>query len=242
MSEFNPVLSYEEFKVIGIFDEKPQVMPYTVRVYLGTERCTVFTSGSNITRSELMAGKYSSVYVIQLREYQKTYEQALGSADDLAGFTAKITLSVRISKPDVYVRSMIKDVIRLIQQKMTPYLETISMRFSPEKSLDLQREFVSLLDNTNFCNKFEKEYGIQVNVDSILIRPDARALELIQQNRRLQDEHVQALKKMEENFSLQMTKQRKEVEMQLAEMEHLYEIKSKEAALKLIHQEREGKE
>ena len=68
MSEFNPVISQEEFEGMGIFDEKPQIKPNTARVYLGTgEQCAVFYSSGNITRSELMAGKYSNVYVIDLR-------------------------------------------------------------------------------------------------------------------------------------------------------------------------------
>lgn len=233
MSEFNPVISQEEFKGVGIFDEKPQVKPGTARVYLGSGDCAVFLSGSNITRSELMAGQYANVTVVDLREFQKTFDQPLGSSDDLAGFTAKVTLSIRVTHPDIYVRSMVKDVPKLVQQKLSPYLENISMNYAPDRSQDLQRESLTLLSHTNFQKSVEKDYGLCVNIESILARPDANALELIQQTRRHQDEHVQAVKKLEEDFALQITRQKKEAEVKLAEMEHRFEIRNREAALKL---------
>lgn len=234
MSEFNPIISLEEFKGMGIFDEKPQVTPNTARVYLGTgDHCAVFSSGSNITRSELMAGQYTNVYVIDLREFQKIWDQPLGSSDDLAGFTVKITMSLRITRPGSFARSMIKDVIRLVQQKLTPYLEAISMNYSPEKSQDLQREFLELLSKTTFQESLEKDYGIFVSMESILVRPDSRAMELIQQNRSQQEEYEKAIKKMEEDFTLQMARQKKEAEIKLAEMENQFKIMNKEAALKL---------
>ncbi len=242
MSEFNPVIFQEEFKGMGIFDEKPQVKPGTARVYLGTDdHCAVFLSGSNITRSELMAGQYANVYVIDLREFQKTYDQALGSSDDLAGFTAKITLSIRITCPDVFVRSMVKDVPKLVLQKLTPYLENISMYYEPDKSQSLQRDCLNMLSRTDFQKSVEKDYGILVNMESILVRPDANALELIQQTRRHQDEHVHAVKKLEEDFALQMARQKKEAEIKLAEMEQQFELRSREAALKMMRPEA-GKE
>jgi len=234
MSEFNPVVVQEEFKGISIFDEKPQVKPGTVRVYLGTgEHCAVFMSGSNITRSELMAGQYSNVYVVELQEFPRTYEQTLGSSDDLAGFTVKITLSIRVAHPELFVRAMVKDVPKLVSQKLSPYLENISMNYAPDKSQDLQRESLTLLSRTSFQQSLEKDYGLFVNVESILVRPDANALELIQQTRRHQDEHEQAVIKLEEDFTLQMARQKKEAEIKLAEMEHRFEIRNKEAALKL---------
>lgn len=234
MSEFNPVILLEEFNGMSIFDEKPQVKPGTARVYLGSgDNCVVFSSGTNITRSELMAGRYSNVYVVDLREFQKTFDQPLGSSDDLAGFTARITLSIRVARPDIFVRSMMKDIPRLVQQKLLPYLENISMNYSPDKSQDLQRECLTLLSGTNFRQSIEKDYGLCVNIESILVRPDANALELIQQNRRHQEEHIQAIKKLEEDFALQMARQKKEAEIKLAEMEHRFEIRSREAALKL---------
>ena len=238
MSEFNPVISQEEFGGMGILDEKPQVKPGTARVYLGSgEQCVVFTTGSNITRSELMAGQYSNVYVIDLREFQKTFDQPLGSSDDLAGFAARITLSVRVTQPGIFARSMVKDVSRLVQQKLLPYLENISMNYAPDKSQDLQRECLALLSGTNFRQSVEKDYGFCVNIESILVRPDANALELIQQTRRHEEEHIQAVKKLEEDFALQMARQKKEAEIKLAEMEHRFEIRSREAALKLKNTE-----
>ena len=238
MSEFNPVILLEEFNGMSIFDEKPQVKPGTARVYLGSgDNCVVFSTGSNITRSELMAGRYSTVYVVDLREFQKTYDQPLGSSDDLAGFTARITLSIRVESPDIFVRSMMKDVPRLVQQKLLPYLESISMNYAPDKSQELQRECLTLLSGTNFRQIMQRDYGLCVNVESILVRPDANALELIQQNRRQQEEHIQAIKKLEEDFALQMARQKKEAEIKLAEMEHRFEIRNREAALKLKNPE-----
>ena len=235
MSEFNPVIVREEFNGMSIFDEKPQVKPGTARVYLGTgEHCAVFMSGSNITRSELMAGQYSNVYVVDLREFPKIFEQPLGSSDDLAGFTAKITLSIRVAHPELFVRTMVKDVPRLVSQKLSPFLENISMNYAPDKSQDLQRESLTLLSHTGFQQSLEKDYGLLVNVESILVRPDANALELIQQTRRHQGEHEQAVKKLEEDFTLQMARQKKEAEIKLAEMEHRLEIRNREAALNLI--------
>lgn len=234
MSEFNPVISLEEFNGLGIFDEKPQVKPGTARVYLGSgDHCVVFSTGSNITRSELMAGQYSNVYVIDLREFQKTFDQPLGSSDDLAGFTARITLSIRVTHPDIFARSMVKDVPKLVQQKLSPYLENISMNYAPDKSQELQRECLGLLAGTNFRQSVERDYGFCVNIESILVRPDANALELIQQTRRQQEEHIQAVKKLEEDFALQMARQKKEAEIKLAEMEHRFEIRNREAALNL---------
>lgn len=234
MSEFNPVISQEEFKGMSIFDEKPQIKPNTAWVYLGSgDDCAVFVSGSNITRSELMAGKYVNVYVIDLREIQKTYDQPLGSSDDLAGFSTRITLSIRITQPGTFARSMVKDVFRLVQLKLTPYLENISMNYSPDKCQDLQRDFLTLLSGTSFQQSFETDYGVLVSLGSILVRPDNKALELIQQNRRHKEEYEIAVKKLEEDFALQMARQKKEAEIQMAEMEHRFEIRSKEAALKL---------
>lgn len=240
MSEFNPVISQEEFKGMSIFDEKPQIKPNTAWVYLGTgDNCAVFGSGSNITRSELMAGQYANVYVIDLREYQKVYDQPLRSSDDLAGFTARITLSFRVTHPGIFVCSMVKDVSRLVQQKLTPCLEEISMNYSPDKCQDLQKDFLALLARTPFQQSLEKDYGLLVKFDSIQVRPDANALELIQQNRRLKEEYEIAVKKLEEDFALQMARQKKEAEIQLAEMEHKFELRSREAALKLKEPEQQ---
>jgi hypothetical protein len=233
MSEFNPVISQEEFEGMGIFDEKPQIKPNTARVYLGTgEQCAVFYSSGNITRSELMAGKYSNVYVIDLREFQKTYDQPVGSMDDLAGFIATINLSVRVTRPDIFTKSMVKNVMKLVQQKLIPYLENISMGFPPDRSQDLQRDCLTQLSKTTFREDLERDYGISVRLESILTKPDANALELIQQSRKIQDEHEKAIIKLEEEFKLQMARQKKETEIQLAEMEQQIEIRNREAELK----------
>ena len=58
----------------------------------------------------------------------------VGSMDDLAGFIAAITLSARVTRPDIFTKSMVKNVMKLVQQKLIPYLENISMAFPTWKS------------------------------------------------------------------------------------------------------------
>jgi hypothetical protein len=177
----NPIIGREELSRW----RTPVPDANTALVFLGNGQptFTIRESQKGLTKGEILWGKYSLVYKVNLSDFPIAFNCNLPCATDAFDFQAEVRFLVSVREPEIIVRRNITDLYSVLQPLITDEMRRISRKYQVEESGAAEQEISANLKTKIYDEGFNfKNLTVQLSLEE-------EARERIRRKKRLIEEH-----------------------------------------------------
>lgn len=203
---YNPIISKEELSRWDLLNKIPVPDANTALVFVGNGQPTVtITEGQKgLTRGEIIWGKYSLVYKIDLSDFSIAFGCKLPCATDAFDFQADVHFICSVREPEMIVRRNITNIYSVLQPLIIDEMRRISRRYEVEQSGLAEQEISGQLKTQIYAEGFNFK-NLHV---SLFLEEEAR--ERIRRKKRLLEEHELAKMRLEQETEIQTQRNKQE--------------------------------
>ncbi|UKP00518.1 SPFH domain-containing protein [Nostoc sp. UHCC 0870] len=218
-TSYNPILSKEELSRWGLLNKIPIPDANTALVFVGNgEPTMIITEGQKgLTRGEIVWGKYSLVYKVDLSDFTICFECKLPCVTDAFDFQAEVTFTCSVREPEIIVRRNVRNIYSVLQPFIIDEMRRISRKYELEEIGVAEKEI-----SDNFKIKI---YDIDIfNFRNLYIRLslEAEARKLIRRKKILLEEHELEIIRFQQEVELQTKRNQQECqEIKLSLLEEM---------------------
>ncbi|BAZ11232.1 hypothetical protein NIES4071_30580 [Calothrix sp. NIES-4071] len=191
----NPIISREELSRW----RTPIPDANTALVFLGDGQptFTLTESQKGLTKGEILWGKYSLVYKVNLSDFAMAFKCNLPCATDAFDFQAEVKFLASVREPEIIVRRNITDLYAVLQPVITDEMRRISRKYEVEQSGAAEEEISANLKVTIHQEGFNfKNLTVQLSLEE-------EARERIRRKKRLEEEHEIEKTRIQQTAELQ---------------------------------------
>ncbi|MGM0877140.1 MAG: hypothetical protein ACQEWV_20950 [Bacillota bacterium] len=153
------------------FFEKPPASSMTQAfVYTNAENnFLVVKNGDRITRSELRAGKYTKVYIVNISTLSFHYEKEVPSQDRGRQFLVDLSIDYKVVDPISLIQQGAGEIVTYIKKKLPYWLEEITCDY-PISELKRVKQHIEDLHEHSSMVAGLKQVGVAVTDINVLVK------------------------------------------------------------------------
>ncbi len=203
MSELhNPIIGREELSRW----RTPVPDANTALVFIGDGQPTfTITEGQKgLTKGEILWGKYSLIYKVNLSDFPIAFNCNLPCATDAFDFQAEVRFLVSVRDPEIIVRRNITDLYSVLEPLITDEMRRISRKYQVEQSGGAEEEISANLKTKIYDEGFNfKNLTVQLSLEE-------EARERIRRKKRLIEEYELEKTHIQQEAGIQSQRKRYE--------------------------------
>ncbi|UKP00517.1 hypothetical protein [Nostoc sp. UHCC 0870] len=203
---YNPIISKEELLRWDILNKIPVPDANTALVFVGNGQPTItITEGQKgLTRGEIVWGKYSLVYKVDLSDFPIGFECKLPCATDAFDFQAEVKFTCSVREPEMIIRRNVTNISSVLQHLIIDEMRRISRRYEVEESGAAEQEI-----SNNLRAKIHHE-GFNLKTLYVTLSLEEEARERIRRKKRLSEEHELEKIRLQQEAELQTKRNKQE--------------------------------
>lgn len=225
IESYNPIISTEELSRWRILDKVPIPDANTALVFVGDGQSllTITEGQKGLTRGEILWGRYSLVYKVNLSDFPLTFGCKLPCATDAFYFLAEVQFTCSVSNPAMIVSRNVTDIRLVLEPLIIDEMRRISRKYKVEQSGAAEQEISAGLETKIYDEGFNfKHLTIRLSLEE-------EARERIRQVKRIQEEHELEKTRLQQAAEIQRLKQ--ETEQELTSQHNKYERQEVKSSL-----------
>ncbi|KKI93167.1 hypothetical protein WQ54_04740 [Bacillus sp. SA1-12] len=153
------------------FFEKPPASSMTQAfVYTNAENnYLVVKNGDRISRSDLRAGKYNKVYIVNMSTLNFHYEKEVPSQDRGRQFLVDLSIDYKVVDPISLIQQDAGEIVSYMKKKLPYWLEEITVDYPITESKRVKRHIEDLHEHSSMVSGL-KQVGVAIKDINVLVK------------------------------------------------------------------------
>ncbi|WP_299092889.1 hypothetical protein [uncultured Metabacillus sp.] len=153
------------------FFEKPPASSMTQAfVYTNAENnYLVVKNGDRISRSDLRAGKYNKVYIVNMSTLNFHYEKEVPSQDRGRQFLVDLSIDYKVVDPISLIQQDAGEIVSYMKKKLPYWLEEITVDYPITEAKRVKRHIEDLHEHSSMVTGL-KQVGVAIKDINVLVK------------------------------------------------------------------------
>lgn len=159
----------------------------------------VVKNGDRITRSDLRAGKYTKVYIVNMSTLNFQYENEVPSQDRGRQFLVNLSIDYKVVDPISLIQQGAGEIVTYINKKLPYWLEEITSDYPISDAKRVKQHIEDLHEHSSMVAGL-KQVGVAVTDINVLVKQSTH-----------DQEHDIEFRKIDQEFELEQHRREKKV-------------------------------
>ncbi|MDQ0231387.1 hypothetical protein [Metabacillus malikii] len=154
----------------SFFEKQPASSMSQAFVYTNEDNhFLVVKNGDRITRSDLRAGKYNKMYIVNMSTLNFQYENEVPSQDRGRKFFVDLSIDYKVVDPISLIQQNAGEIVTYIQKKLPYWLEEITSDYPVSEAKRVKRHIEDLHEHSSMVAGL-KQVGVAVTDINVLVK------------------------------------------------------------------------
>lgn len=183
------------------FFEKPPASSMTQAFVYTNEDSNflVVKNGDRISRSDLRAGKYTKVYIVNMSTLNFQYENEVPSQDRGRQFLVDLSIDYKVVDPISLIQQGAGEIVTYIKKKIPYWLEEITCDYPISEAKRVKRHIEDLHEHSSMVAGL-KQVGVAVTDINVLVKQSTH-----------DQEHDKEFRKIDQEYELEQHRREKKM-------------------------------
>ncbi|MGN7939487.1 hypothetical protein [Virgibacillus sp. 6R] len=172
------------------FFEKPPASSMTQAFVYTNENNNflVVKNGDRISRSDLRAGKYTKMYIVNMSTLNFHFEKEVPSQDRGRQFLIDLSIDYKVVDPISLIQQNAGEIVTYIKKKLPYWLEEITIDYPISESKRVKRHIEDLHEHSSMVAGL-KQVGVAITDINVLVKQSTNDQEHDKKFREIDQEH-----------------------------------------------------